>query len=359
MKILYVITGLGQGGAERVVCDLADSMCEKGNEVKIVYLTGEVLTRPVNSEVELIKIYLNNLSSLPVAYINLKNIIKKFQPDVLHAHMVHANILTRLVRLTTPIKKLICTAHSANEGGGLRTFLYRVTHFLSDMTTNVSDFASQAYIRKKAVPRNGIVTIYNGVNFNNFKYDSSARSSLEKEFNLDPDVKIILAVGRFHKAKNYPNLLKAVNLIKESNSFSFKLLIAGDGDLRIEIENLINNLNLNNHVVLLGRRNDIPKLMSGCDVFVLSSDYEGLPTVLIEAMACQAQVVATNVSGVKEIVDKYGEIIPTNNSKDLSNSIIKVISVSATKNISGANYVRAKFDLENISKLWLDKYRNS
>ena len=181
MKILYVITGLAQGGAEKVVCDLANSMFEKGHEVKIAYLTGSVLTKPTHSEIELININLNSLMSFPMAYQKLSKIIKNYQPDIVHAHMIHANILARLVRLTTPIKKLICTAHSANEGGKLRMGLYRITHYLSDITTNVSNFASNAYIEKKAVPKNGIITVYNGVNFNNFKYDNFARSHLETE----------------------------------------------------------------------------------------------------------------------------------------------------------------------------------
>lgn len=356
MKILYVITGLGQGGAERVVCDLANSMFEKGHDVKIAYLTGDILTKPIYSEIELININLNGLMASPSAYRKLSKIIKNYQPDIVHAHMIHANILARLVRLTTPIKKLICTAHSANEGGKLRMGLYRITHYLSDITTNVSNFASNAYIEKKAVPENGIITVYNGVNFNNFKYDSSARSSLEKEFILDPDVKVILAVGRFSRPKNYPNLLNAIKILKEKANLPFKLLIAGDGELREHIETLIEGLNLTDDIILLGRRSDIPKLMSACDAFVLSSDYEGLPTVLIEAMACQAQIVATDVSGVKEIVDIYGQIVPANDSESLSNAIIKSMK-RPIKNIDGAKYVKSKFDLEIISEQWLDKYR--
>ena len=77
MKILYVITGLGQGGAERVVCDLADKMYEKGHEVKIVYLTGSVLTKPIHSEIELININLNSLMSLPLAYQKLSKVINQ------------------------------------------------------------------------------------------------------------------------------------------------------------------------------------------------------------------------------------------------------------------------------------------
>lgn len=355
MKILYVITGLGQGGAERVVCDLADKMYEKGNEVKIAYLTGEVLTQSTNIEIELIKINLNGLLTIVKSYKKLVTIIKEFEPDVVHTHMVHANILARLVRLTTPIKKLICTAHSANEGGKLRMGLYRITHYLSDITTNVSNFASNAYIEKKAVPENGIITVYNGVNFNNFKYDNLARSHLETELNLDPKTKVILAVGRFHPAKNYPNLLKAIKILKDKHVLPFKLLIAGDGELREEIEQLIHDLELNDYIILLGRRNDIPKLMSACDVFVLSSDYEGLPTVLIEALACQAHAVSTDVSGAREIIHKYENIVPTNNPIALSESIFDALKLS-NKNKDGAEYIRAKFDLDIISKQWLEIY---
>ena len=116
MKIFYVITGLAQGGAERVVCDLADAMFEKGNEVKIAYLTGDIITQPANKEIELINIALTNIVTLPKAYIALSKAIKSFNPDIVHAHMIHANILARLIRLTTPMNKLICTAHNSNEG---------------------------------------------------------------------------------------------------------------------------------------------------------------------------------------------------------------------------------------------------
>ena len=356
MKILYVITGLGQGGAERVVCDLANSMFEKGHEVKITYLTGSVLTKPIHSEIELININLNSLMSLPLAYQKLSKVIKSYQPDIVHAHMIHANLFTRLVRIITPIKKLICTAHSANEGGKIRMFLYRITHSLSDITTNVSNFASNAYVEKKAVPINGITTVYNGVNFNNFKYDNLARFSIETEFYLESSTKIILAVGRFHYAKNYPNLLSAIKILKEKYLLPFKLLIAGDGELRIEIEQLIHQLDLSNEVILLGRRNDIPKLMSACDVFVLSSDYEGLPTVLIEAMACQAQVVSTDVSGAHEIINNYGEVVQVNNSAKLAVAINNRMH-NLDKNLDGCMFVNKKFDLNTIADKWIELYR--
>lgn len=355
MKILYVITGLGQGGAERVVCDLADKMYEKGNEVKIAYLTGEILTRPTQNDIELIKINLNKAISLPKAYFKLASIITKYQPDVVHAHMIHANILSRLITITTPIERLICTAHNSNEGGTAHMLSYRITHKLSDLITNVSETAVASFEANHAVPKSSMKCMYNGVNFNNFQYYPMARKKVAKELGLKDKDKIILAVGRFSSQKNYPNLLTAISYLKSENNLDFVLLIAGDGELRFEIENLIAKLGLEHDVIMLGRRSDIPSLMSACDVFVLSSDYEGLPTVLIEASACQAHVVATEVSGVHEILGSNGKIVPTKNPVALANAI-KCSLQNNNKNILGYRHVKNKFDLELVAKLWLKIY---
>ena len=138
MKILYVITGLGQGGAERVVCDLADQMHQRGHSVKIAYLTGDVFTKPRCPEIELIKINLNSLWLFPLAYIKLSKVIRIFKPDVVHSHMFHANIMARVARLLVNFPTLVSTAHSKNEGGKLRMLIYCLTNTLSDLNTNVS-----------------------------------------------------------------------------------------------------------------------------------------------------------------------------------------------------------------------------
>ncbi|MEQ1150325.1 glycosyltransferase [Acinetobacter johnsonii] len=357
MKILYVITGLGQGGAERVVCDLADRMYESGHEVKVAYLVGDILTRPIHNEIELIKVDLNGVAALPSAYVTLSKIIKNYNPDVVHSHMVHANILTRLIRITTPVKKLICTAHNSDEGGNIRMGLYRATHHLADITTNVSNTATKSFEKKKAVPKNGMKTIYNGVNLNNFKYNPSAREEVNSEFLLESDVKVLLSVGRFNEQKNYPNLLNAIKILKEKNQLPFKLLIAGDGELRETIENLIQQLDLEENIILLGRRSDIPRLMSACDVFILSSDYEGLPTVLIEALACQAHIVSTDVSGAREIVsENSGKIVQINDSYALSNAIYETMLNSTSKNTLGCTAVRKKFNLDTVADSWISIY---
>lgn len=360
MKILYVITGLGQGGAERVVCDLADSMAILGHEVKIAYLTGEVLTHPVNKNIELIAIKLDKALSLPKAYFKLSKLIRHYNPDVVHSHMVHANIIMRIVKVMNPMTKLISTAHNSNEGGKLRMLAYRLTHHLSDTSTNVSQEATAAFEAMRAVPVNGMKTVYNGIDLNRFTYDVNAKLELAEELNITDDYKIILAIGRFSEQKDYPNLLNAIQLFKAENETPFKLLVAGDGDLRPSIEQLIIELGIEDDVILLGRRSDIPKLMSAADLFVLSSRYEGFGLVVAEAMACECLVVATDCGGVAEVLNNSEFLVSPNNPESLKEKILYSFNLKDDERDSiiykNLRRVQNKFCLRNIIEKWVFIY---
>ncbi|EOH6037659.1 MULTISPECIES: glycosyltransferase [Acinetobacter calcoaceticus/baumannii complex] len=360
MKILYVITGLGGGGAEKVVADLADQMTNKGHQVKIAYLKGNVIVRPKNDSIELIYIGLENLKSFKISCKRYKEIIKKYQPDIVHSHMVHANIFTRIMRYFCKIPKLVCTAHNSNEGGSLRMLAYRYTNNLSDINTNVSKEATESFQEKKAFDSTAI-TIYNGIDLNKFRKKVVDKNViLSNQINLNQ--KIILAVGRLNEQKDYPNLLKAISLLKENSSEDFKLLIAGDGEQKKAIEELISKLNLDNDVILLGRRNDIAELMSIADYFVLSSAFEGFGLVVAEAMACETFVVATDCGGVKEVMGGYGLMASPKDSKGLADQLRKAINMPLNarleNNRKALNYVHENFDLEKTTLQWLRIYES-
>lgn len=361
MNILYIITGLGGGGAEKVVVDLATRMESLGHQVKIAYLKGEVVVNPQNDRIELVYLGLESLKQAKLAYSNYKNLLDRFEPDVVHAHMVHANIFARISRKFRPVAKLICTAHSNNEGGKARMLAYRLTHQLSEVITNVSQSASASFERLGAVPEHGITTVYNGIDLDKFKCDANAREEvIIQELNLDQDSILLLAVGRFHIAKDYPNLLRAFAQIKKNKALNVKLLIAGDGEEREHIEQLIRSLALHENVHLLGRRDDIPKLMSAADIFVLSSSFEGFGLVVAEAMACETFVVATDCGGVKEVMGQTGILIPPKNSQLLAEGLIKALTLSSDavykNNQKALNFVKKNFDLNIIVEKWIKIY---
>ncbi|WP_151805321.1 glycosyltransferase, partial [Acinetobacter bereziniae] len=198
MNILYLITGLGLGGAEKVVVGLAEQMHLLGHKVKIAYLKGEALVIPNSIDIECLCLKFDDLSKFFSASKRYRSLIHDFNPDVVHAHMVHANIFARLNRIGCNVPKLICTAHNSNEGGKLRMLAYKLTNHLSDINTNVSNEASDSLIAKGAFSKKNLITVYNGIDLEKF----NKFNEIEKK---DNNKIKFLSVGRFNEQKDYPN----------------------------------------------------------------------------------------------------------------------------------------------------------
>lgn len=353
MNILYVTTGLGLGGAEKVVADLADQMHVLGHDVKIAYLTGDVQIKPASTDVEIIALHLNSAKHFLLASKKYRKLVKSFRPDVVHAHMVHANIFARLNRALCPIPKLICTAHNSNEGSKARMIAYRLTNYLSDMNTNVSQEATEALIAKGAFSENNVVTVYNGIDLKKFEKNQG-------NIDLEKHALNIISIGRFNDQKDYPNLINAFAILKSRSNSNIKLTIVGDGELRPQIESLIKELNLDTDVILLGRRSDIAELLSQADIFVLASKFEGFGLVVAEAMACECYVVATDSGGVAEVMGNTGKLVPIQNSQALADALQNAIALSSKDRMQNNRKARARveqlFSLETSVQKWLALY---
>ena len=352
MNILYVITGLGLGGAEKVVADLADQMIALGHNVKIAYLTGSVLVKPVSSDVEIIALHLNSVKDFLPASKKYRKLVKSFCPDVVHAHMVHANIFTRLNRTLCPVPKLICTAHNSNEGGKARMIAYRLTNHLSDVNTNVSQEATEALINKGAFSKKDVITVYNGIDLRKFEKNHDS-------INLNNNILNLISVGRFNDQKDYPNLINAFAILKK-HSDDIKLNIVGDGELRPQIEALVTELKLDEDITLLGRRSDISELLNAADIFVMASKFEGFGLVVAEAMACECYVVATDSGGVAEVMGDTGKLVPIKNSLALANAMKEALELTVVDRIQNNKKARARveqlFSLEASVQKWLGLY---
>lgn len=357
-----VITGLGVGGAERQVLDLADRLSERGHVVKIAYLTGYVRLLPSDSRVEVLSLGVKNkISGLFYGLINLLRLIKGFEPDVIHSHMVHANIISRLARLFTSFPVLVCTAHSKNEGGLLRMFFYRLTDSLADISTNVGIDAVKSFEKLKAVPPGRMISVVNGIDIKRFYPDDSKRNRLRKDSGVEGQEKIVLAVGRFFDAKDYPNLLRAFSCVVKVYP-SIRLWIAGDGPLLSAMEALASDLGIAPQVRFLGMRKDIPDLMRMADLYVLSSAWEGLPLVVGEAMASSRVVVATDCGGVQEFLGDCGFIVPPENYEQLAKAMLEALALSADEARSLGVRARERavnfYSLDSVVNRWLEIYRD-
>ncbi|AYY82553.1 MULTISPECIES: glycosyltransferase [Proteus] len=361
MKLLFVITGLGMGGAEVQLCNLADKLqSEYNNNIIIIVLSGEnIINIPKSKKIKIINLNIKkNPTSFIFGLIKARAIIKKFKPDIVHSHMFHANIFSRILRLFCKIPVLISTAHSKNEGGKFRMFLYRATDKLATISTNVSQEAVDSFILQKAAPPEKIIAMYNGIDTTLFSFNEIAREKKRAEINLNDNCNLILAVGRLTKAKDYPNLLHAfskLNLSKKS-----KLVIIGDGEEKENLQQLACDLKISKDIIWLDIRYDVPDWMSACDLFVLSSAWEGFGLVVAEAMACERLVIGTDSGGVKEVINKFGQVVPPENSIVLSSVIAEYLTLPEHKRntlgILAREHIIDTFSIEKICQKWLSLY---
>lgn len=360
MKILFVITGLGMGGAEHVVTNLADELVKLGHEVKIVYLTGNSVVLPKNTCIELIPIGMTGSKDLIYAYLKLRKVVNRFQPDVVHSHMFHSNILSRLLRLSTKIPKIVTTAHNTNEGGKYRMLAYRLTDKLADISTNVSEEAVNSFVAKKATHSSRMVSVSNGINTNEFYFDPTARKTKRLELKIE-NKKLILCVGRLEAQKDYPNLFLAISHLKESRQ-DFKVSIVGDGTLRNNLNEMVDKLQLHDYISFLGVRRDVKDLMSAADIYVMSSAWEGFGLVVAEAMACERFVVATDCGGVKEVVGSNGVLVEPKNHHVLAQELDKSLDMTIDERLKvGAvarQHIIDNYSLNANVSAYLELYSN-
>ena len=360
MKILLVITGLGIGGAERLVTNLADRYASLGHEVVLAYFQGKVDLKPSDERVQLVNLNFTRtiIGVIRGAY-NLREIIKDFKPDVINSHMVHPNFVCRLLRLVTPINRLVSSAHSPDEGGGIRIPIYRYTDKLADISTNVSEAAVESMVKLNAVKKGRMVNIYNGVDTKLFFSDNNIRIKTRKTLNIPDHERVILAVGRLWEQKDYPNLFEAISLLNNVNPPL--ILISGDGPLRSELENYVKKLNISEKVIFLGFRHDISELMNACDIFVLPSAWESFGLVVAEAMSAECVVVATDCGGVKEVLGEEGLLVPPRNPPKLAKALETALaySLDESKKIGKKKKKRVVdlYSIENTANEYLNIYR--
>lgn len=361
MRIALLITGLSMGGAERQVVDLADQFAASGHEILLIALTGEVLVRPEHPAVQVENLAMSKtVPGFFDAYLKARGLLKAFRPAVVHSHMVHANLFARLLRLTTDIPKLINTAHNTNEGGYARMLAYRVTNYLADLSTNVSAEAVLAFEAKRATPPGKMKAVSNGIDIEQFQFNAESRARLRAELGVNDQTQLLLAVGRLTDAKDYPNLLRAFAFLRTAKS-NVRLLIVGLGEQLGNLTHLSMELGIIEEVHFLGLRRDVSELMSAADLFVLSSAWEGMPLVLLEAMSCNCLVVATNCGGVKEVMGDTGLLIPPQDSRQLGCALLEALELpeKQRQEIGAAARSRIEqcYSLQATTKRWLSIYQ--
>lgn len=363
-RVLLVITGLRLGGAETQLCRVAEGLRERGHEVGIAYLTGSAEVIPDDARVSVESIGMDkSLRGTLRGTRRLRELIREFSPDVVHSHMIHANILARVAAMTTPGPTLINTVHNVFETRNplLRLFV-KATRRVPAMTTFVSDEAMLAYVESGMIDRGAARTVYNGIDTQRFRRNPEARQQVERELSLPDGSMIVLAAGRLEPAKDFPSLLKAFEKVSRSRP-EMHLVIAGEGSQRPALEQLRDSLSSGTRIHLLGARSDIPLLMSAADVFALSSAWEGFGLVVGEAMASELFVVATDSGGVREVLGSCGILVPPRDVAALADGIACAAALTVRERsdmaAAGRQRIVANYSLERALDEWVALYQSA
>lgn len=361
-RIVFLITSLDYGGAQTEIVRLAISLKNLDWDVRLIsMLRVEAFTEELDrANIPVTSLGMSKGIPDTKAIGKLANLLSQWKPDILHSHLFHANIISRITRLIVPIPILISTAHNINEGRRWREIAYRLTDRLADLTTNVSRAAVERYIRVGAVPASKIIFIPNSIDTEIFSPDLEVRNKIRQQLNLE-DKFVWLAVGRLEEQKDYPNLLQAFARIVREFPETI-LLICGKGNLQSELEVLTEQLKIQQRVRFLGIRSDIRDIMNGVDAYVMSSAWEGMPIVLLEASAVGLPIVATDVGGNREIIldDRSGFLVPPKDDRTLGVKMQQLMKLSTSERWQmgqvARKYVEANYSIERTLSKWQQVY---
>jgi glycosyltransferase involved in cell wall biosynthesis len=365
MRILFLSTSMGMGGADSQLLSAARVMMARGHEVIIVSLTP---LGPMGLQARALGIRTESLEMRrgvpdPRGLVRLARMTRDWRPDVVHSHMVHANLLARALRLLAPVPALVSTIHNIYEGGRLRMAAYRLTNGLVDHMTIVSQAAADRFVDEKIVPARLLTVVPNGVDTASIRaVPAEAGAALRRSLGLDGCF-VWLAVGRFEVAKDYPNMLRAFALVRMRHPEAV-LLLVGRGSLQPETEALARELGLNQGVRFLGVREDVPVVMRAADAYVMSSAWEGMPMVLLEAGAAGLPIVATSVGGNREVVldQQGGYLVPPRDAEALGSAMVRLAELPEerrrTMGRRGREHIERSYGLERVAERWEEIYRD-
>jgi glycosyltransferase involved in cell wall biosynthesis len=371
IKVLALINSLAPAGAERLLLQIAEHIDKDKFDFVVCYLEKEksLLDDFKQLGIKTIGLEINHKWDLRVIP-RLYKTLKSEKPDILHTHLPYAGIIGRIIGRFAKVPVIISTQHNvASSFKKILLLFEKLTFPIANVITCVSEGVEQSFFDQNnvfsmEVLRNNYkhFTIYNGVDIEKIEKIIERIDFVvkRKELGLNENDKVITIVARLIKWKGHLDLISAFPKVAEHFP-SAKLLIVGWGDLEPELKKKTNELNLENKVIFLGKRNDVYEILKISDIFVLPYNYiglfkgEGVGIAILEAMACKKPVITTIAPGIERAIinDKTGILVPQGDPKALAEAIINLLKdPDKLKKIGeeGFNLVKNKFSIRDKVK---------
>lgn len=293
------------------------------------------------------------------AILKLSKYLKKEKVDILHVHLFDPSIVGLLAGVKAGTKYRVMTRHYSDYHTRINkkwhVKLDQICNRLSHKIIGVSEHTSDHVVEVEGTPREKVVTVYNGIDFDRVKpSEGDFRTKIRQEFNAEGKF-LILTTGRLHPEKGYLHLFPAVAELKKLTDKPFVWLIAGKGIFEAEFRQRVSESGCDDVIKFIGFRKDIPDLMSTADVFVLPSVAEAFGIVFAEAIYLGTPIVATKIGGIPEIVTEGvdGILIPPADSNAIAEAVADLINnpekLESLAN-SGKQKVIERFEFEDMTR---------
>jgi glycosyltransferase involved in cell wall biosynthesis len=344
MKILHIITGLFQGGAESALFRLTTT---KFNEPSVTHIVVSMLDSGIYGQYfrdHGIEVYALNMKqgaiSLQGLY-KLWSLIRKVNPDIVQTWMYHSDLLGGIAARLAG-KRCVWGIVNFNLSPSIASRSTRWTAkacaILSNLIpTKIISCSAQAVLSHQAIgySKKLFITIPLGYDLDEFKRNEKAGELLRKSWGLSSNTIVIGFLARWNVQKDHANMLRAFSILRSKYTNSF-CVFAGPGmeESNADLKKIIDQTDGGNErLILAGRVNSIPEIMSAFDLHVLPSLGEAFPNVVAEAMACGTPCIVTDVGDAATIVDKIGWVVPPANSIALANAIDQAILLMDDKKL--------------------------
>ena len=344
-RIAFCITDLDAGGAERALVQILTRLDRARFEPFVFCISGEgELVHPLREAgIPVVCLGAKKRHGLSVVW-RLSRLLSKLRPSILQTFLFHANIVGRLAGKAARVPIIVSGIRVAEKRGSLRLWIDRATDWMVARHLCVSQDVAAFSAARGGLPIGKIQVIPNGVDAGQF---AEAQSADLAHFEIPPGSRTLLFVGRLDPQKGPFVLMAAAReLLPRHNDVH--LLLVGDGPLAENLRKWVAKENLTDRVHFAGRRNDVPSVMRAAEIFVLPSLWEGLPNVVLEAMAAGVAVVASRVEGISDLLldDQTGLVVPPNSAPDLAEAIERLLADPQHAHQMGHNaqqFVRKEF----------------
>lgn len=354
MKIMQVIPYFCFGGAETMCENLSYAQKALGHDVVVVSLYNEHTPIAQRMEERGIRIlYLDKKLGMDVSMVSkLCKLMKQERPDVVHTHLDVIKYAVAAARIMG-IRTCVHTVHNVaeKEAEGLSRKINRA-YFRMGWAKPValSPMVKDTIVNVYGLPEESVPVIYNGI-------DLSA--CVPKDDYTCETTATLLHIGRFNEQKNHVRLLNAFGKLIEKHP-NCRLVLVGDGELKADMEALANVLGIADKTVFCGSQSDVHPYLQQADVFLLPSDYEGMPMTIIEAMGTGLPIVATAVGGVPDMVEnEVSALLTPCDEQAVCDACARLLEDAALREKLGRNAHRTsgRFSAVNMAMCYCDIYK--